>query len=160
MGEIVRLQALQASGARNQKPDSPNPCICTSEVYVVFTSIEETLAAVRVGSQLARSLTASLTLVHFKVVPYAVPIDRPVSASPAETRAFMERVKSYGLDVRLRVFLCRSPRRAIPLAFRRRSLVVVGGRRLWWPARSARLRRALEAAGHFVVFVDEGRDAA
>jgi hypothetical protein len=127
---------------------------------VLFTSIGETMAAVRVGSELAKALDVPLTLVHLRTVPYAVPLDHPADLSPVETDMFVERVKAQGLDVELRVYLCRSVRRAIPLAFRHHSLVVVGGRRGWWPRRSARLRSALEAAGHFVLFVDEERHAA
>jgi hypothetical protein len=40
------------------------------------------------------------------------------------------------------------------MAFKPNSLVVIAGRRGWLPTQSTRWRRALEAAGHFVVFVD------
>jgi hypothetical protein len=160
MGQIVELAASRAVTDRNHEPGSPSQYIRTSEVYVVFTSIEATLAAVRVGSQLAEALAAPLTLVHFRAVPYGIALDQPTGESPAETVAFMDRLKSHGLEVRLRVFLCRSPRRAIRLALRGHSLVLLGGRRSWWPGRATRWRRALEAAGHFVLFVDEGRCAA
>jgi hypothetical protein len=160
MGQIVELPAPRATLSSVHEADSPSPDIRTSEVYVVFTSVEETLAAVRVGSQLAGALAAPLTLVHFRAIPYGIPVDQPTGASPAETSSFMQRLRSQGLDLRLRVFLCRNPRRAIPRAFRRHSLVLIGGRRSWWAGRAARWRRALEAAGHFVLFVDGGRHAA
>jgi hypothetical protein len=61
---------------------------------------------------------------------------------------------------RLRVYLCRDEHRAIPFVFKSHSLIMVAGHRRWWANRSQRLRRLLEAAGHFVVFVDtsEHRD--
>ena len=68
--------------------------------------------------------------------------------------AFIERLQAEGIDIRVRVYLCRDRRPAIPLAFKSHSLIVVAGRRGWWPRQSQRLRRMLEAAGHFVVFVD------
>jgi hypothetical protein len=53
------------------------------------------------------------------------------------------------------VYLCRDERRAIAQAVGRPSLIVLGGRRRWWPTRTDSWRRQLEAAGHFVVFVEE-----
>jgi hypothetical protein len=74
--------------------------------------------------------------------------------SPVETDAFIARLRAETLDIRVRVYVCRDGRRAIPLAFRPHSLIVVAGQRSWWPIESERWRRTLEAAGHFVVFVD------
>src|SRR4030088_2778467 len=107
-------------------------------VYVVFTSIDDTLAAAHVASDLARAMAAPLTVIHFRTVPYALSVDKPDGLSPVETDGFVKRLRAEGLDIRIRVYLCRSPRRAIPLAFKKGSLVVVAGRRGWWPSRSER----------------------
>lgn len=123
-------------------------------VNVVFTTADETLAAVRVASELGRALHVPLTVVHFRKVPYPLNVDAPAGLSPVETDAFVETVRAEGIDARMRVYLCRSDDRALPIAFKRRSVVVIGGRRSWWPTASERMRRRLEAAGHFVVFVD------
>ena len=130
------------------------PLIHTDAVHVVFTSVDDTLAAVRVAARLSKAMAAPLKLVHFRPVPYALPVDGPIGMSPIETDRFMERVRAEDIDVRVRVFLCRSARRAIPMAFRRGSIVVIGGRRRRWPTSAERLARRLETAGHFVVFVD------
>jgi hypothetical protein len=107
-------------------------------VYVLHTTIDETLAALPVADALAKAMDAPLTLVHFQTVP--------------GTNAFVEQQKAAGTHVR--VLMCRRPFHGIPYAFKPRSLVVVAGQRSWLPVGSERWRRRLEDAGHFVVFVD------
>ena len=131
-----------------------NDEIRLDSIYVVHTSVDDTLAAVTVGDGLARAMSVPLTLVHFRTVPYQLAVGAPGDLSPIETEGFVSRLEAEGIDVRVRVFLCRHARRLIPMAFRPRSIVVVAGRRRWWPTRAGRWRRWLEAAGHFVVFVD------
>ena len=147
-----------ASAAVDDPSGSPlehgDQAIRTDAVYVVFTSIEDTLAAVRVAGDFAKALGVPLTLTHFRTVPFALPLDKPGGLSPIETDVFLTRLRAEGLDMRVHVHLCRDERRAIPLAFKPQSLIVVAGRRRWWPTESARWRRMLEAAGHFVLFVD------
>jgi hypothetical protein len=99
-------------------------------------------------------MTAPLTLIHFRSVPYQLPVDGPIGISPVETDAFVARLEAEGLKIRVRVYVCRNQRLTVQLAFRRHSLVVLAGRRRWWPTRAERWRRWLESAGHFVVFVD------
>src|SRR5262245_12465856 len=117
MGFILELRPSHAAAARDLDSDRFSQSIRTSEVHVVLTSIGETMAAVRVGSELAWALDVPLTIVHLRAVPYPVPVDHPADLSPVETDAFVERMKAQGLDVELRVYLCRSVRRAITQAF-------------------------------------------
>jgi hypothetical protein len=130
------------------------PPIRTDAVYVVHTTIEDTLAAVTVADRLAKAMAAPLTLVHFRAVPYQLPVDVPVGLSPVETGAFVSRLRDEGFDVRVHVVLCRNERQTLPMAFKHHSLIVLAGRHRRWPTQAERLRRRLEAAGHFVVFVD------
>jgi hypothetical protein len=125
-------------------------------VYVIYTTVEETLAALRVADPLAKAMHVPLTLVHFRTVPYATAVGTPNGVSPVETDAFADELRAEGFDMRVRVLLCRNPRQGIPYAFKPRSLVVVAGRRSWWPFGGHRWRQRLEAAGHYVVFVDVG----
>jgi len=126
----------------------------TDAVYVVFTTVPDTLPAVRVGHALAASLDAPLTLLHFRTVPFVLPVDAPTGISPVETEDFLARMRSEGIDVRVRVFLCRDEQRAMPFAFRPHSLIVMGGHPSWLPTHAERWRRSLETAGHLVMFVD------
>ena len=150
MSEVIQLASFDGG----PRPDADAPAIRTDAVHVVFTSVDDTLVALRVAAGLARTMTAPLKLIHFRAVPYVLSVDGPNGQSPVETDDFMERVRAEGLDIRVRVYLCRNERRAIPMAFKRHSMIVVAGRHRPWATGAERLRRPLEAAGHYVVFVD------
>ena len=155
MRKMISLESAPARNAGGPLFAHGDQTIRTDAVYVVHTSIDDTLAAVRVASDFAKPLGAPVTLIYFRTVPYVVPLDAPSGKSPVETDAFIARLGAEDLDIRVRVCLCRDERQAIPLAFTPHSLIVVAGRRSWWPTESERWRRTLEAAGHFVVFVDK-----
>lgn len=129
-------------------------------VYTLFTSLEPTIAALRVANELAAKLGASVRLVHFKSVDSRVDAAEAAPALDVETDFVASRLKSEGVDASVRVYICRDPRQAMPMAFKRRSLIVVGDRRRLWPTRAERFYRALVDAGHYVLFVDEERNAA
>jgi hypothetical protein len=131
-----------------------SPAIRTEAVYIVFTTIDETLAAARVARDLAAAMDVPLVLLHFQTVRFAPAPNLTTGISPVETEAVVAQLRAEGVDTRVRVFCCRNERQAIPYAFKPHSLIVVAGHRGWWPTRSERWRRALETAGHFVVFVD------
>jgi hypothetical protein len=129
--------------------------IRTNAVNVVYTSTDETFAALHIAGGFATALSVPLILVHFRRVPYSLPVDSPAGISPIQSEEFLERLRAEGLDVQRRVYLCRDDRQAIARGLTPPSLVVVGGRRRWWPTRAEGWRLALEAAGHYVVFVEE-----
>jgi len=126
----------------------------TDGVSVLFTTEEETLAAARVAAVLARAMAVPLAVVDFRAVRYPLSGAVPRGRSPVESDAFKRRMESEGIDARFRVYLCRKQERVVSMAFKGHSLVVIGGRRRWWPTAADRWRRRLEAAGHFVLFVD------
>jgi len=136
-------------------PASDDRDLRTDAVYVLYTSTEETFMALRVASGFSTALSVPLILVHYRTVPYPLAVDRPTGISPVETQAFQERLHAEQLDVACRVYLCRDDRRAIAAALNTPALVIVGGRRRWWPTKAQSCQRALEAAGHYVVFVEE-----
>jgi hypothetical protein len=107
MGQVLELRRPPAAARTASIPDSDDWPIRIGAVHVLFTSVDETLAAVRIASDLAEALTVSLTLIHLRVVPFALPIDAPVGDSPVETDAFLDRLDSEGLNVSVRVCLCR-----------------------------------------------------
>jgi len=160
MGHVIQLRSAGVERPLAGTPEHSHShvAIRTDAVYVVYTSVDETLAAVRIASQLAKALNVPLTLVHTRSVPYVLPVDAPSGLSPVETDAFVDRIRDAGceagVEVQVRVYLCRDVRRVVPLAFKPHSVIVIAGQRSWWPTRTERWRRDLEAAGHFVVFVD------
>jgi hypothetical protein len=127
----------------------------TNAVYVVYTSTDETFAALRIAGEFAKALTVPLILVHYRAVPYPLAVDHPTGVSPIHSEQFLERLRLEDIEVLSRVYLCRDDRRAVGAVLNRPSLVVVGGRRRWWPTKAESWRRALEAAGHYVIFVEE-----
>src|SRR5262245_29620500 len=159
IGEITPFRSSTTSTISVEALTDDVPAIRTDGVYAVYTSIEDTLAAVAVADALAQAMSVPLTLVHFRNVPYQLPIDAPDGSSPIEAEAFVARLRGAGFRLRARVYLCRQRRRTISMAFKRRSLIVIGGRHRWWPTPADRWRRWLESAGHFVVFVAASRRA-
>jgi len=154
MSQVIQLAPTGVRTPGDPCVEQGEPAIRTDTVYVVHTSEAETLAAVRVAGDFAKALGVPVTLVHFRTVPYPLAIDAPTGVSPVETDAFLARLRAEALDIRVRVYLCRDGRRSVPQALGPHSLIVIGGRRGWWPTASEQWRRTLEAAGHFVVFVD------
>jgi hypothetical protein len=130
------------------------PAVRTDAVSVVYTTVDDTLEAARVGAVLANALRVPLRVVHFRTVPRQVPVDALGGVSPVETDGFIQRLWQMGIHARIRVYLCRDEIGTLGFAFREHSIVMIGGRRSWLPTRAERWRHALEAAGHFVVFVD------
>jgi hypothetical protein len=51
------------------------------------------------------------------------------------------------------VYLCRDQVEALLQVLRPNSLVVIGGRKHWWPTAERRMARALRSKGHRIVFV-------
>ena len=54
----------------------------------------------------------------------------------------------------VRIYLCRDRWQALEQALRPRSVVVIGGRKRWWPTRESRLARRLRRAGHEVILAE------
>jgi len=158
MADIIQLAQPTVETSVGRASDRSAPIVRTDGVYVVFTMIDETLAALRVAGPLAKALGVSLSLIHFRTVAYPLSPEDPLGRSPAEMDGFVQRLREEGVDVSVRVYVCRNERQAIPLGFKRHSLIVIAGRRSWWPTRAEQWRRRLEAAGHFVLFVDTSKE--
>jgi len=149
------LPLFRASGGRtaSDRPGRRSTGRAPQQVYVLYTDVEETLCAVRVADQLASAIGGGVTVIHFRMFGFAEPLDHPAGLSPVETDAFKARLAAVDCDARVRVCLCRNAREALRSVLDRHSLVVIGGRRRWWPTPSNHWRRMLEAEGYVVVFV-------
>jgi len=132
--------------------DRSTSAVCTREICVLSTSIDDTRLAIGVAQDLARALDAALMVVAFRTTPD--PDLSPRADDPSDALSSLVRgLRFQGLDIRVRSYVCGTERQAIPVAFRPHSLIVMGAKRSWLPTRRERLLRALEAAGHFVLSV-------
>ena len=134
----------------------------TSEVNVIFTTPRGTLAAMRVAAALSKTNGASVRLIDPRIVRYPLrAAGYALAAAPEVSIEQRERervIAAAGVAVDVQVYVCGHPANAARVALRPHSLVVMGGRRSWWPTPLERLQRMLESEGHIVTFVNETQD--
>jgi hypothetical protein len=124
------------------------------EVFVIFTNTAGTLAALQMADRLAKRLDARLRL----LLPYEVPYTLPLT-QPAVPLGFLEGqlqavACKASIEISAHIFLCRDKGRTLRLILKPHSLVVIGGRKRWWPTQEQRLVSLLKKGGHHVVFAE------
>ena len=122
------------------------------EIQVIFTTVESTQTALRTATRLAHDLNAQVRLVATQVVPYPLPLDRPPVPVALTKQRLRALAASAAGDTCVHLLLCRDRRQALQGLQTPGSLLVVGGKRRWWPTAERRLARWLEAEGHSVLF--------
>lgn len=133
------------SGATHPVPHS-------FEIVVLFTTVRETLCALRAAGRLAQGVATAIRLLVPQVVPYPLPLDEPPVPSGHLIREFQLVLEDSQLETRIDVRRCRDQWQTIHDALRPRSVLVIGGAPGWWPSRKYRIAARLRAAGHHVVF--------
>ena len=124
------------------------------EVAVVFTSPAATLAAVRKAGVLAYPLNARISLLLPQVVPYPAPLESPPVLLDFSEPWLREIAAQSPVETSVRIYLCRDRVETLQSVLRPGSLVVIGGRKRWWPTREKSLARTLRHSGHEVVFTE------
>ena len=124
----------------------------TLEVNVIFTTVEETLPALRRAGDLAKDLNASIQLLVPQVVPYPLPLECPPAGKEFTARRFRTMVGRHGVATRVQLILCRDKEIALQDKLQHHSLIVIGGRKHWWKTGEPRLARKLRALGHEVIY--------
>jgi hypothetical protein len=124
----------------------------TLNISVVFTSIEATLAALKEAGDLANSLGARITLVVPQVVPYPLPLETPPVLIDFSENRFRVLASESPVETNVQIYLCRDRFETLVSTLKPGSIVVLGGRRRWWPTKDEVLARQLRRAGHEVVF--------
>ena len=127
------------------------------EVNVIFTDQASTAAALAFAQSLARDLGARIHLRFPVAVPFQLPLERPGVSVPflqEQLRKVLADLEKDGFDPRAHLYLCRDRVRALQQSLKPNSLVVIGGRKRWWPTAESRIARALRAKGHWVICVD------
>ena len=129
-------------------------------VYVLATTDAGTRAALASAGTCARGLRARVALLVPHVVPYAQALEHPADPSAFAGERYREAAAALGLDVTIRVCVCRSEE-AVAALLPRDAIVLIGGatRPRWlghlgWKTREQRLARRIECGGRRVLFVD------
>ena len=126
------------------------------EVNVIFTDPQATVVALKTAGSLARDLGAFIRLRAAIAVPYALPPDAPLVSVPFTERLLSDlvcRPELNTFDPSAHLYLCRDQVDTLLRVLRPNSLVVVCGRKRWWPTPERRKVKALRSKGHQVVFV-------
>ncbi len=136
----------------SQRPDPAEHADRRLNITVVFTSVEATLAALKEAGALASSLGARITLLVPQVVPYPLPLETPPILIDFNEKRFRVIASESPVDTSARIYLCRDRFETLASVLSPGSLVVLGGRKRWWPTREESLASKLRRVGHEVVF--------
>lgn len=137
-----------------QKVLAPGESGSSLNLDVVFTSLEPTLAALKKAADLASRLNARITLVVPQVVPYPLPLKTPPVLIDFNERRFRVIASQCPVAMTVRIYLCRDSAETVAGVLKPDSIVLLGGRRTWWPTAEKRLARQLRSAGHEVIFAE------
>jgi hypothetical protein len=121
-------------------------------IAVVFTSVESTLPALKEAGNLANSLGARIKLVVPQVVPYPLPLETPPVRAEFNENRFRVMASESPVETSVQIYLCRDRFEALTSALKPGSIVVLGGKKRWWPTNDERLARKLRRAGYEVLF--------
>ncbi len=123
------------------------------EVIVLHTRAKETVGALKMAADLASGL-APVRLVSIQQVPYPLPLDAPPVSVEFLEKSFSNMTSAAGVDACIDIRLCRDAEDVVERELGPHCVVVIGGRRRWWPTAATRLARRLERLGHQVVFTN------
>lgn len=122
-------------------------------IAVLFTTWEETAAALRRAHQLAGGLNARIKVLVMHLVPYPLELSTP-SITPAWTERHLQVLfEQSPTDISVMLYLCRDEVETLRSALDPHSLVVIGRKRWHIQLWKGRLEKELERAGHQVVIV-------
>jgi hypothetical protein len=121
-------------------------------IAVIFTSREATLAALKEAGTLASSLGARITLLVPQVVPYPLPLESSPILIDFNEKRFRLMASESPVETSVQIYLCRDRFETLAGVLSPGSLVVLGGRKRWWPTREKSLAKKLREVGHEVVF--------
>lgn len=126
------------------------------EVNVIFTDPQATVAALKAAGSLARDLGACIRVQAPIAVPYRVPLDKPPVSAGFIEKLLSDLVCRLELDAFepvVQLYLCRDSIETLSQVLSPNSLVVIGGRKHWWPTAERRTAQALRSKGHRVLFI-------
>jgi hypothetical protein len=150
----LALERLLTPSTRLPQRDTTRETGAGLNISVVFTSVEATLAALKQAGALAHRLGAHITLVVPQIVPRPLPLDSPPVLIDWNESRFRTIASETAVETAVRIYLCRDRWETLASVLKPQSLVVIGGRKRWWPTPESRLANKLRKAGHEVIFTE------
>ena len=150
----LTLERLLTPSTRLPERPTPQEVESGLNISVVFTSIAATLAALKQAGSLANRLGAHITLVVPQIVPRPLPLDSPPVLIDWNENRFRTIASESPVDTSIQIYLCRDRWETLESVLTPHSLVVVGGRKRWWPTPESRLANKLRKSGHEVIFTE------
>jgi hypothetical protein len=123
-------------------------------IYVLFTEMSETVAALRSAAKLSTNLSAQIVLLVPLTVPHPLPLERPPVSLDFVCRRIREMAATVATEIEAYVYLSRDPQQAIMDTLSPASLIVLGSRHRWLFEKSRRIARKLRRRGHRVILAD------
>jgi hypothetical protein len=126
-----------------------------TEVNVVYTTREATIAALATANILAKDLDITVRVLAFQVVPYPLNIDEPPVAPAFLLNRIATELKAVHGDMEFEIHYasCRDSHEALVQYLNRPSVVIIGGKGGIRRARQQGVVRTLEGMGHDVVYI-------
>ena len=123
-------------------------------IDVIFTSVDSIPGALKRATDLASRLGARIRLVVPQVVPYPLPLASPPVLLDWSERRFRAIAAESPVETTVEIYLCRDRLATLLAVLKPNSVVVLGGRKRWWPTSEKLLASRLRAAGHDVILAD------
>jgi len=128
-------------------------------ITVVYTDVRPTLAALRRAASLARDLGATIRILNVRIVPYPLPLSEPQVDAATLTRNIRTLTGGHPVATRIEICFGRDVLDSLVQSLLPNSIVLIGAKRSWWPAREKRWARELSRRGHHVILVPEASQA-
>jgi len=129
-------------------PEILNPEL---EVNVVYTHLPGTAKTLNAASGLARGLGARVTVHVAQVIPYPLALKSPPVSVQFTEEQLLTLAGEQPVETNIQVYLCRDLTETIRRVLKPDSVVVIGGRKGWWPTPERRLAATLRRDGHRVI---------
>jgi hypothetical protein len=122
-------------------------------IRIIYTTHHGTVAALQMASQLGANLSVCPEVLMLYAVPYTLPLEEPAVPTGFLEAQIHALARESPTEMKARVILCREPKRSLRQILSVHSLVLIGGKKRWWPTKEQRLAHLLAEEGHRVIFV-------
>ncbi|MDP8989204.1 MAG: hypothetical protein M3N41_03890 [Acidobacteriota bacterium] len=121
------------------------------EVNVVYTRLPGAAKTLLTASGLARGLGARVTVHVPQVIPYPLELKAPPVSVPFAEKQLLALAGEQPVETNIQMYLCRDLTETIRRVLKPDSVVVIGGRKRWWPSPEKKLAAILRRDGHRVI---------